>query len=308
MSGNDAHRPARRVVVRAPAKVNLHLEVLRQRPDGYHDIETVFQAVSLFDTVTVTLRATGDSAAAQRLRLRVDPGDAAPDGVDNICWQAVRLFGHATGRHGELEIDLHKEIPAGAGLGGGSADAAAVLVALNRLHDTRLDVKELEQLGEQLGSDVPFFIRGGTQVGRGRGTRLTPLTGIRSGVFLIVKPPLSIETARIYGQLKIGLTVRGPKCNLRHIKALIARFPSSSWFGFNRLEEVVLPAYPVLQRLVLRLRELAPIAMLTGSGAAVVGVFDEQIWTAQIRDEFEAPDWFIRVVGPHSAGVEITEE
>ncbi len=308
MSGNDARSPARRVVVRAPAKVNLHLEVLRQRPDGYHDIETVFQAVTLFDTVTVTLRAAGDDPAGQRLRLRVAPRDAAPEGADNICWQAVRLFGHATGRHGELEIDLHKEIPAGAGLGGGSADAAAVLVALDRLHDTRLDLAELERLGEQLGSDVPFFIRGGTQIGRGRGTRLTPLTAIRSGVFLIVKPPLSIETARIYGQLKIGLTVRGPKCNLQHIKALIARFPSSSWFGFNRLEEVVLPAHPVLQRLVLRLKELAPIAMLTGSGAAVVGVFDEQNWTSHIGDEFDAPDWFVRVVGPHPAGVEITEE
>ena len=308
MSGNDAQAPARRVVVRAPAKVNLHLEVLRQRPDGYHEIETVFQAVTLFDTVAVTLRATGNDPAAQRVRLRVSPPGAAPDGPENLCWEAARLFGHATGRHGELEIDLHKEIPAGAGLGGGSADAAAVLVALNRLHGTALDGAELEQLAGRIGSDVPFFIRGGTQVGRGRGTVLTPVTAIRSGVFLIVKPPLSIETARIYGQLKIGLTVRGPKCSLRHVKALIARFPSSSWFGFNRLEEVVLPAHPVLQRLVFRLRELAPIAMLTGSGSAVFGVFEEQIWTAQIRDEFEAPDWFIRVVGPHPAGVEITEE
>ncbi|MHB8078611.1 MAG: 4-(cytidine 5'-diphospho)-2-C-methyl-D-erythritol kinase [Candidatus Krumholzibacteriia bacterium] len=308
MSGHGARSPGRRVVVRAPAKVNLHLEVLRQRPDGYHDIETVLQAVDLFDTVTVTLLAAVDGPAAQRLQLRVTPPDAAPDGVDNLCWQAVRVFGHATGRHGELEIDLHKEIPAGAGLGGGSADAAAVLVALDRLYGTRLDGTELEQLAAQLGSDVPFFIRGGTQIGRGRGTRLTPLTAIRSGVFLIVKPPLSIETARIYGQLKIGLTVRGPKCNLQHIKALIARFPSSSWFGFNRLEEVVLPAHPVLQRLVLRLQELAPIAMLTGSGAAAVAVFDEKHWASQIQDEFAAPDWFVRVVGPHPAGVEITEE
>lgn len=308
MSGPAARSLGRRVVVRAPAKVNLHLEVLRQRPDGYHEIETVLQAIDLFDTVTVTLLASGDDPAAQRLQLRVTPPDAAPGGADNLCWQAVRLFGHATGRHGVLEIDLHKEIPAGAGLGGGSADAAAVLVALDRLHGTGLDAAELEQLAAQLGSDVPFFIRGGTQIGRGRGTQLTPLSAIRSGVFLIVKPPLSIETARIYGQLKIGLTVRGPKCNLQHIKALIARFPSSSWFGFNRLEEVVLPAHPVLQRLVLRLKELAPIAMLTGSGAAVVGVFDDHDWTAQIRDEFAAPDWFVRVLGPHPAGVEITEE
>jgi 4-diphosphocytidyl-2-C-methyl-D-erythritol kinase len=306
VSGVAAQLPARRVVVRAPAKVNLHLEVLRLRHDGYHEIETVFQALSLCDTLAVTLRATGPDARG--LRLRVEPADAAPAGEENLCWQAARAFAHATGHHGDLEIDLHKEIPAGAGLGGGSSDAAAVLVALNRLFDAGLDTRDLERLGAQVGSDVPFFIRGGTQVGRGRGTILTPVTAIRTGVFLLVKPPLAIETARVYSQLKMGLTVRGPKCNIRQLKALIARFPSSSWFGFNRLEEVVLPAYPVLQRLVLRLKELAPLALLTGSGAAAVGVFDERSWDPQIPEEFGAPDWFVRVVDARPAGVEITEE
>ena len=306
MSDVAAQRPARRVVVSAPAKVNLHLEVLRLRPDGYHEIETVFQPLSLCDTLAVTLRATGPDARG--LRLRVEPADAAPAGEENLCWQAVRAFAQATGHHGDLEIDLHKEIPAGAGLGGGSSDAAAVLVALNRLFDAGLDVPDLERLGAQVGSDVPFFIRGGTQVGRGRGTILTPVTAIRTGVFLLVKPPLAIETARVYSQLKMGLTVRGPKCNIRQLKALIARFPSSSWFGFNRLEEVVLPAYPVIQRLVLRLKELAPIALLTGSGAAAVGVFDERSWDPRLREEFDVPDWFVRVVEARRVGVEITEE
>ncbi len=303
--GGDEPAAPRTVVVRAPAKVNLHLEVLRERADGYHDIETIFQAITLHDTLRVTRR---DRGGGGQLRLRVTPRGAAPDGPANLCWQAVRAFRHATGRQGDLEIELAKEIPAAAGLGGGSSDAAATLVACNRLFGAGLDAAELEALAAELGSDVPFFIRGGTQLGRGRGTDLTPLEPVRHGVFLVVKPPLELETARVYAQLKMGLTVRGPKCNIRHAKALIARFPDRAWFGFNRLEEVVLPAHPELQRLVHRLRELAPVAMLCGSGAAVVAAFDERSWTPRVRDEFGGPEWFVRVAGPHPAGADVTDE
>lgn len=298
---------ARRLAVRAPAKVNLHLEILRARPDGYHEIETIFQAIGLFDHVAVALREPlppGDV----RVDLRVAPAGAAPEGPENLCWRAARLLCHAAGRGGWFQIDLRKEIPAAAGLGGGSSDAAAVLVALNRLLDAGLDAADLMAIGAELGADVPFFVRGGTALGRGTGTRLTELTPIRQGVFLIVKPPLEMATGAVYAQLKMGLTVRSPKCNIRHTKALIARFPSSSWFGINRLEEVVLPAQPVLQRLVLRLRELAPIAMLSGSGSAVVAVFAERSWNPRILEEFGDPGWFVRVVAAHAAGVEIMDE
>ncbi len=306
-AGEEAARrgPDRIVTVRAPAKVNLHLEVLRQRPDGYHEIETIFQSIGIFDTVRARL---GDRDGEGELRLHVAPVGAAPEGRLNLCWQAARLFQREMGRRGDLEIWLSKDIPAAAGLGGGSSDAAAVLVACDRLFGTGLDAAALEGLAAQLGSDVPFFVRGGTQLGRGRGTELTPLESLRQGIFLVVQPPLAFETARVYSQLKMGLTIRSPKCNIRHAKALIVRFPSSSWFGFNRLEDVVMPAHPELQRLVQRLREMAPVAMLCGSGAAVYGAFDERSWTAQVRDEFDAPSWYVRVVGPHPAGAEITEE
>ena len=298
-------RPGRAVTVRAPAKVNLHLEILRQRPDGYHDIETVFQALDLFDSIRVWHRERGGGS---QLRLRVTPLSGAPAGQENLCWQAVRLFQRETGCRGDLEIELRKSIPAGAGLGGGSSDAAAVLVACNRLFGAGLEAADLERLAVGLGADVPFFIRGGTQLGRGRGTELRRLDPVRHAVFLVVKPPLSIGTASVYAQLKMGLTVRAPKCNIRHAKALLARFPSSSWFGFNRLEEVVMPAHPELQRLVGRLRELAPVAMMCGSGAAVFAAFDERSWTPYVRDEFDGPAWYVRVAGPHPAGVEIMEE
>ena len=306
MSGGLRRRRPDRVAVLAPAKVNLHLEVLRQRADGYHDLETVLQAVRLHDHVTVALREETPGRRPQ-VELQVEPAGAAPADAHNLCWQAARLFCRATGRSGRLRIELAKTIPSAAGLGGGSADAAAVLVACDRLFGTELETADLERLGAEIGSDVPFFIRGGTMLAHGRGTVLTPLPSIRRGRFLIVKPDIDLRTADVYAGLRMGLTVRSPKANISGMKSFLARFPTSSWFGFNRLEEVVLPSHPVLQRLVLRLRELAPIAMLSGSGAAVVAVFAERGDLDEIAEEFAHPGWYVSVVGPQASGVEIQE-
>ncbi|MFH1843405.1 MAG: 4-(cytidine 5'-diphospho)-2-C-methyl-D-erythritol kinase [bacterium] len=296
----------RQVIVRSPAKVNLHLEVLRQRRDGYHDIETVLQAVQLFDTVKVTLRKRFSNGAPQ-VELRVVPTGAAPTGRENLCWRAARLFCATTGVSGRLGVELVKEIPTAAGLGGGSSNAAAVLVACNHLFGSELTPAELESMAAELGSDVPFFIRGGTQFGHGRGTELTAMPAVRRGQFLLIKPDIDLLTANVYTTLKMGLTSRAPKANIPGMKSLIARFPTSSWFGFNRLEEVVLPSYPELQRLVLHLRELAPVVMLSGSGAAVVAVFPDRCDIPKISEEFARSDWFVRVVGPHAVGVEIRD-
>ena len=290
----------------APAKVNLHLEVLRLRQDGYHEIETILQAIKLFDTVTVE-RRKAFSIGAPQIELRVRPAGAAPAGPENLCWRAARRFCRVTGCGGRLRIELQKEIPAAAGLGGGSSDAAAVLVACDRLFGTGLEVAALEGLAAEIGSDAPFFIRGGTQLGRGRGTELTVLPTIRSGQFLIIKPDIDLSTEEVYSGLRMGLTVRSPKANITGVKSLIARFPTGSWFGLNRLEEVVVPSHPELQRLIVHLQELAPVAMLSGSGAAVVAVFAEDYDLARISGEFARSDWFVRVVGPHAVGVEIRD-
>jgi 4-diphosphocytidyl-2C-methyl-D-erythritol kinase len=133
------------------------------------------------------------------------------------------------------------------------------------------------------------------------------LPKIRTGQFLIIKPNLDLMTAKVYGSLKMGLTVRSPKANITNVKPLIARFPTSSWFGFNRLEEVVVPSQPELQRLIFRLRELAPIAMMSGSGSAVFAVFPEGHHLSAITSEFARQSSFVRVVGPHVAGVQIKE-
>jgi 4-diphosphocytidyl-2-C-methyl-D-erythritol kinase len=286
--------------------VNLHLEVLRQRSDGYHEVETILQAVRLHDRVTVSLLEEF-SGRRPHIELHVSPTGTAPADAGNTCWRAAHLFCRATGRTGRLRIALQKRIPTAAGLGGGSSDAAAVLVACDRLFGTGLETAVLEELAGQIGSDVPFFVRGGTMMARGRGTLLTPLPSIRSGRFLIVKPDIELRTEDVYAGLRMGLTVRGPKANISGMKSMLARFPTSTWFGFNRLEEVVLPSHPILQRLVLRLKELAPIAMLSGSGAAVVAVFSDHSNLNEISAEFAHPGWLVTVVGPQAFGVEIQE-
>jgi len=298
----------RTVGVRAPAKVNLHLEVLRQRHDGFHEIETILQAVSIFDEIRVTLSEQYQGGEPD-ITLELGRGTAGlPADETNLCWRAARLFCRDMELSGKIHIHLDKEIPIAAGLGGGSSDAAAVLVACDRLFKTRSESGVLERMGAQLGSDVPFFVRGGTAMGRGRGTDLTPLLPIRACQFLIVKPALELKTPEVYGKLKMGLTVNSAKVNIRVIKPLLARFPQKTWPGFNRLEDVVLPSQPSLQRIVLELRQLAPVAMLSGSGSAVVAVFLEGIDLTEILEEFGEAGLYVRVVGPHSAGVEITDD
>jgi 4-diphosphocytidyl-2-C-methyl-D-erythritol kinase len=290
------------VTLKAPAKVNLHLEVLRQRHDGYHEIETVLQAVTLFDTVRVEIKdqfAGGEPSIA----ITVEPAGSAPEDDTNLCWQAARHFCREMGLSGEINIHLTKSIPSEAGLGGGSSDAAAVLKACDILFETHLEDEKLEALGSKLGADVPFFIRGGTALGRGIGTILTTLPSIRTGVFLIVKPALNLKTASVYANLKMGLTVNGTKANIKVMKPILARFPQGTWPGFNRLESAILPQQPALQRLVLQLQEVAPVAMLSGSGSAVVAVFPDGENLDDLVTEFEEAGMFVRILRPHGMGV-----
>ncbi len=307
MNNSPHQQPGtRRLALRAPAKVNLHLEVLRQRPDGYHEIETVLQTVALFDHLRVTLVRT-QAGGVPLIELLVRPHGRVPDDETNLCWRAARLFCETQRVSGHLQIELDKEIPVGAGLGGGSSDAMAVLVACDRLFGTALDTPAFVAMGARLGSDVPFFHRGATALGRGRGYDLTALPTIRAGYFLILKPRLELATREVYLGLKMGLTVRSAVANIQVIKPLIARFPTGSWFGSNRLEEVVLPSHPELQRALFKLRELAPVAMLTGSGSAIYGVFPDARQAEESVSMLGTDFAFARCVAPHPAGVQVLE-
>lgn len=298
----------RTVVLEAPAKVNLHLEVLKRRHDGYHEIETILQTVELCDRVEVTLKERRPGGSPD-ISLQVVSGKwRVPHDSTNLCWRAASLFCKETGVSGALNLQLVKEVPPAAGLGGGSSDAAAVLTACNRLFETGLDDQDLEAMGAKLGADVPFFIRGGTVLGRGTGTSLTRLPLLRTCQILIVKSDMELKTAEVYANLKMGLTVNSAKANIQVIKPQLARFPQRTWPGFNRLEEVVLPWSPDLKRLILRLREEAPIAMMSGSGSAVFAAFPVGRDVSELIKEFTETGYFVKLVGPRARGVRFRDE
>ncbi len=179
----------KKVQIEAPAKVNLFLKVGRRRPDGYHEVLTLLQTVELCDLVEVELSRGG-------IRLEVE-GDL-PCGEDNLCLRAARVFELRTGIKVEALIRLHKRIPVGAGLGGGSADAAAVLLGLNLLLGEPMGEDELQRAGMELGSDVPFFFLGGTALAEGRGELVRRVPAARRFRVLLLNPGFSLSTAEVY--------------------------------------------------------------------------------------------------------------
>ncbi len=252
------------VTVRACAKINLGLEVLGQRSDGYHDLVTVFQTVDLADELTVTLGGHG-------LRLVVE-GFAVPDSGENLCLRAAGRYFEAAGVEPAATIALVKRIPVGAGLGGGSSDAAATLCALQRIVGAGVD---LDALAAEIGSDVAFFLRGGTALGEGRGERLTTSSQAASGYVVIAKPDLCISTAEAYGLLgpesySDGAATRRLFERLQDGAGLL----DCADLLVNVFARVVAARYPEVAALREAMLEAgAAVAMLSGSGSAVFGLF-----------------------------------
>lgn len=253
----------RRARLRALAKINLDLRVICKRPDGYHELRTVFQTISLADVIEVSFTP----GPATRIHLEAN---IAIEG--NLVVKAAELALGALGRTGEVAFRLKKVIPMGAGLGGGSTDAAAVLLAMPALAGGQLAMTELMRLGAELGSDVPFLLLGGTAVALGRGTEIYPLpdAGARPGV--LVAPAIHSSTAEAYRALSPRLTTE-PQQNK------IFSFQSRIWDGnlgeaANDFEPVVFERFPELRQLKDRLLRLGSSpALMTGSGSALFGLF-----------------------------------
>lgn len=237
------------LTLEAPAKLNLFLEVMGRRPDGYHELRTVMVPVSLCDRLEFRKRRSGT-------RVKFDPPLPGPNTVE----RAVALLRRRTGFRGGVEIRVQKRIPLGAGLGGGSADGAAALVGLNRLLHLKLGHPDLMDLAAQIGSDVPFFLAGGPALCSGRGERVVPLKIDWPPRFVLGMPAFSISTAGIYRRLGPGL--RGPR---RRVEGFLADLVRRRWRPFNRLEGPAFRERPELRGL---LRALGPGARMTGSGAA----------------------------------------
>ncbi|MCB9514829.1 MAG: 4-(cytidine 5'-diphospho)-2-C-methyl-D-erythritol kinase [Candidatus Krumholzibacteriia bacterium] len=295
---SDASRLPERVEAFAPAKLNLGLEVLRRRPDGYHDIETLFQTVDWGDRLVFTRRP--DKAD---LELRIT-GQPLADETHNTARRAYALLRETRpGRLGGVRVDLDKRIPVGAGLGGGSSDGAAALLALNRLFGLDLDAATLGRLALELGSDVPFFLAGGTAIGRGRGERLEALPPLHRGAFLLVHPGFSVSTAWAYEHLRLGLTGHPYRISVEQVKVYLSRFPVPGMVLKNRLEDVVFPAYPVLSDIVESLEEAGAVqALMSGSGATLFGTFRDREAAAR-AGVLLAERWQTWVVAPRTQGI-----
>jgi 4-diphosphocytidyl-2-C-methyl-D-erythritol kinase len=256
----------RRLVARAYGKVNLDLRVLGTRPDGFHELRTVFQAIELHDTLIAVARP-GPFVLKCRM-----PG--VPLDHENLAWRAAAGLWEALGRFGEPRdavVTIEKTIPMKAGLGGGSADAAAALLALARLWGG-VPITLLREVAAGIGADVAFFLSGGTALGLGRGEEIYPLVDLPPHWIVIVRPPFGVSTAEAYGWYDEDRTA-GLK-DKRELQILPVPWPTRAAQMVNDLEPPVVRRHPEIIPIKTALREAGAVAAaMSGSGSAVFGLF-----------------------------------
>ena len=255
-----------KILMRSYAKVNITLETLRKREDGYHDVKMIMQSVSLYDKITIK--------KADRIKITTNLR-FLPTNEKNIAYKAAALFMENFPECRGVEIDISKRIPVSAGLAGGSGNAAAVLVGMNKLYDNPFSTEQLLELGGRLGSDVPFCITGGTQLAEGRGEILTPVSPLpEDTVILIAKPPVHVSTAEVYGKLNANKLAEHPDTS-----GCISAIENGDINGvairmFNVLETVTAPEHPAIGDLKLQMIRLGALgSVMSGSGPSVIGIF-----------------------------------
>ena len=252
-----------KISLRAPAKINLYLKVLGKREDGYHEIESLMQAVDLYDDIIIE--------KSDKMELRCDD-PLIPSDENNLALRAVMEFKKSL-EFPDIKISLRKNIPVGAGLGGGSSDAAFILRGICRLFNLDIDKSELIQTAAEIGSDVPFFLSTGQSICRGRGEKITPVNlPVDYRVALIV-PSTQISTAKVYGRLKNALTKKSDTFLFQKEISISSFYRLFNLFA-NDLEEaalVDLPDLPEIKKLLTG--SGCEYAAMTGSGSAVFGLY-----------------------------------
>lgn len=271
--------------LKAPAKINYLLNVIRRRPDGYHDLRMIMQRINLCDEISLSLTDTSE--------ITVTCGSqGVPNGPGNIAWKAARAMLDLSGSAQGASINIVKNIPVAAGLGGGSSDAATVLMGLNQLLDTRLSDQQLMKIGVKLGADVPFFIFKNTALAEGIGERLTAIRNMPNVWILLVNPGVHVSTGWVYKSLQLT--------NDSILSTLPEFFGSAkdicNIFA-NDLETVTIPAFPVIAEIKdLMLKSDAVGSMMSGSGSTVFGIFETQYQAELARDSFaDKANWFTAV-------------
>lgn len=272
----------------APAKVNLGLEILRRRPDGYHELETIFYRIALADTIELHERPRGSTMTCDDPSLSIGP--------DNLCLRAVEAMRSATSNDRGVHVVLHKRIPTGAGLGGGSSDAAAVLKGLNERWSAGLSLERLKEIGATLGSDVPALLGGPLAFGRGRGEILEDLPPAFSHWLVCVTPPVAVSTAWAYGRLQLRTRPERTSLRERFLRA-VPDLRALDTVLTNDFEDVVLPAHPPIAEVKRLLREAGcTAALMSGSGSSVFGLTTDRASAEAAALRFGPP--FIVSVSP----------
>jgi 4-diphosphocytidyl-2-C-methyl-D-erythritol kinase len=269
--------------IRSYAKINWTLDVLRRREDGYHELRTIYQTVSLYDHITFT--------AAPNVIEVVCWDGRAPEGPENLAHTAASLLRDQLAERGitvpGVRIEIDKRIPVGGGLGGGSSNAAATLLGLARFWNATITLADLTSMAKRLGSDVAFFLVGGTAVGVGRGEEVYPIDEVSSGTLLLVNPRIEVSTAEVYARFS-RLT---PASAERKIPFDLSAAEGTNELPLrarNDLERIVLDAYPEIAEVKRRLISLgARRALVSGSGATVFGVFEKLETRDRAQSEFE---------------------
>lgn len=267
------------ISVKALAKINLGLDVVRRREDGYHEVRMIMQTIHLFDRLEIKKTSSGGITMTTNLSF-------LPTNENNLVYQAAKLLKDEFGIRDGIDIRLHKHIPVSAGMAGGSTDAAAVLYGMNRMFQLGLKRDELMRRGVKIGADVPYCIMRGTALAEGIGEKLTALPPMVKCPVLIAKPPISVSTKFVYEHLKLDETTVHPDID-RLVEDIrqkdLAKIAADMG---NVLETVTIPNYPVIAEIKEHmLRHGAVNAMMSGSGPTVFGLFED---TAQARVAYEA--------------------
>ncbi len=260
----------RQISLRAPGKINWTLDVTGRRPDGYHEVRMLMQSVDLFDEITIVPGGADITL--------VSDFEGMPLDERNTAWKAAALLMDMARITGGVEIHIKKGIPMAAGMAGGSADAAAVLVGLNELWGLGLTLSELETAGLRIGADVPFCIAGGTALAEGIGEMLTRLEPIEGVWLVLVKPPFGVSTTEVYKAFEMDKNNKYNDTGDIYLKLKARDFKGLAATGlYNALEQVTISMHPEIDAIKQELLSLgAAVSLMTGSGPAVYGVFEDK--------------------------------
>jgi 4-diphosphocytidyl-2-C-methyl-D-erythritol kinase len=254
--------------LRAFAKINTGLKILRKRADGYHEIRTIYQTITLHDRLEISISRSGKGIGVEC------NNPAIPGGQGNLVYRACEAWAQACRWRGSIRVQIEKVIPLGSGMGGASTNAAATILGLERMTGDRLDFATRHKVAASLGSDVPLFFLGGRVLGCGRGEEVYPLCDLSPRACLVIFPGFSVSTAEAYREAGLRLTEQAGSAYIDSFGAW-PQFPLMSWGpAENDFEKVVFARWPELARLKRQLiRAGAEVASLTGSGSAVYALF-----------------------------------